>query len=489
MSKVLRLDPIFNDHMVLQRNKGFQVWGTGTDGVEVKVTCRGESATAEVNEGRWSVAFAAMEVGEPCELIVQTDETTITLVDVVFGDVWLAGGQSNMEWPLNKSEGAEFALAAADLPQLRFYDVPKVAFEVEGIKFKSNWKVCTPENAGELSAVAYYFARDIMASVQVPIGIIGCNWGGTSASCWVDEEVLSADPELSIYTKEFAEQMQGFDWQAFKQINKEYNEATAKYNRNLEAGIKGEELGVYPWPPPLSPQSFMRPSGLYETMLRKVFSYTLKGVIFYQGESDQHRPEMYSRLLESLILDWRRQWQDSELPFLFAQLPIYASNGDPDGEEWPLIREAQQSTAERVPFTGMAVLLDCGEVDDIHPLNKKPVGERLALLALDKVYGRAVKSSGPVYRSVSIKSDKAVIHFDYAEAGLVVRGGNRLFGFEVAAEDGQFRAAEAEIDEDVVYVKSAKIAAPRYVRYGWANVTDANLMGLNGLPAAPFRTK
>jgi sialate O-acetylesterase len=488
MSKPLRLDPLFNDHMVIQRNKRFLVWGTGTDGVKVTVTCRGESGSAEVREGQWSVTLPVMGVGEPCELIVQTEESTITLVDIVFGDVWLAGGQSNMEWPLSKSEGAEFAIAAANLPLLRYYEVPKVAFEVEGIKFKSNWKTCTPENAADFSAVAYYYARELIASEQVPIGIIGCNWGGTSASCWVGEEVLKADPELSIYTDEFAEQMQGFEWQEFKQINREYNDAVGKYNQKFEAGHKGEELGLYPWPPPLSPHSFMRPSGLYETMLRKVFSYTIKGVIYYQGESDAHRPEMYSRLLEVLILDWRRQWKDPELPFLFVQLPIYACNDNPTGEEWPLIREAQQQTAERVPFTGMAVLLDCGEAADIHPVNKKPVGERLALLALDKIYGRAVKSSGPVYSGLRLEDGKAVVYFDYAEAGMLIREGDQLAGFEVAAEGGEFKPAEAEIHGSTVWVSSGQVATPCYVRYGWANVTDANLMGVDGLPAAPFRT-
>jgi sialate O-acetylesterase len=488
MNKLLRLDPIFNDHMVIQRNKRFLVWGTGTDGVKVTVTCRGASVTDVIRDGRWRLTLPALEVGEPCELIVHTEESTITLVDVVFGDVWLAGGQSNMEWPLSKSEGADSATAAANLPLLRYYDVPKVAFEIEGIKFKSSWKTCTPENAGEFSAVAYYFACDLIASEQVPIGIIGCNWGGTSASCWIEEGVLKADPELVIYTQEFAEQMRDFEWQEFRQANKEYNEAVGQYNSKSEAGYKGEELGVYPWPPPLSPHSFMRPSGLYETMLRKVFPYAIKGVIYYQGESDVHRPEMYSRLLEVLILNWRKQWNDAELPFLFVQLPIYACNENPAGEEWPLIREAQQLTAVRVPFTGMAVLLDCGEEGDIHPVNKKPVGERLALLALDKVYGRAVKSSGPVYSAFSIVDGKAEILFDYAEAGLVLREGNRLTGFEVAAEDGEFKPAEAHIHGRTVKASSEEVASPRFVRYGWANVTDANLMGVDGLPAAPFRT-
>ena len=193
-------------------------------------------------------------------------------------------------------------------------------------------------------------------------------------------------------------------------------------------------------------------------MLRKVFSYVIKGVIYYQGESDAHRPETYSRLLEVLILDWRRQWKDAELPFLFVQLPIFAMQDNPAGEEWPLIREAQQQTAERVPYTGMAVLLDCGEVSRIHPVDKKPVGERLALLALDKIYGRAVKSSGPFYSKLSIEGNQAVVHFDYAEAGLVVRAGDQLTGFEIAAEDGEFSPAEAEIQGNTVWVSSEKVA-------------------------------
>ncbi|QGQ99026.1 sialate O-acetylesterase [Paenibacillus psychroresistens] len=488
MSKPLRLDPLFNDHMVIQRNKAFVVWGTGPDGERVTVSCRGESASDEVQQGQWRVTLPAMGVGESCELIVQAADSTITLVDVVFGDVWLAGGQSNMEWSLNKSKDANSAIESANLALLRYYEVPRVAFEVEGIKFKSKWKTCTPDNAGDFSAVAYYFARDLIASEQVPIGIIGCNWGGTSASCWVEEEVLQADPELSIYPKEFSEQMQGFDWQEFKLVNKAYNDAVNQHNRNFEAGHTGDELGLYPWPPPMSPQSFMRPSGLYETMLRKVFSFVIKGVIYYQGESDAHRPEMYSHLMEVLILDWRRQWKDEELPFLFVQLPIYACNNNPTGEEWPLIREAQQQAADRLSNTGMAVLLDCGEPADIHPIDKKPVGERLALLALDKVYGRAIKSSGPVYKELIMEDEQVVVHFDYVEAGLLIRGGGRLAGFEIAAEDGEFHLADAEIDGKTVRVSSEQVTLPRFVRYGWANVTDANLIGVDRLPAAPFRT-
>ncbi|MGO4545389.1 sialate O-acetylesterase [Paenibacillus sp. 2TAB23] len=487
MSKPLQLDPLFNDHMVIQRNKDFLVWGTGTNGDKVTVTCRGISGSAEVHESQWRVAFPAMGVGEPCELIVETAESTITLLDVVFGDVWLAGGQSNMEWPLRSSHQAEQAIAAANVPLLRFYEVPKIAFEQEGVTFSSMWRTCTPETAGDISAVAYYYARALIDSEQVPIGVIGCNWGGTSASCWVAEEVMDADAELSIYTKDFTEQMVGFDWQKFEQVSRKYDEAVDQYNRKLESGYKGEELGKYPWPPPLSPHSFMRPYGLYETMLRKVFPYVLKGVIYYQGESDVDRSELYSQLLEALILDWRKQWNDPVLPFLFVQLPIF-DNNNPMGEEWPRLREAQQQTADRVPFTAMAVVLECGDPADIHPVDKKLVGERLALLALDKIYGRAVKSSGPVYREISFEKGDAVVHYDHAEAGLLIREGNRLLGFEIAAESGEFLPAEAVIHGRTVRVKSDKVRMPRYVRYGWANVTHANLMGAEGLPAAPFRT-
>ncbi|MGO4544191.1 sialate O-acetylesterase [Paenibacillus sp. 2TAB23] len=487
MNKPLSLDPIFNDHMVIQRNKRFLVWGTGTDGDKVTVTCRGVSGFAVIHEGQWSVAFPAMGVGEACELIVETAESIIKLVDVVFGDVWLAGGQSNMEWSLSSSDQAEQAIAAADVPLLRFYAVPKLAYEQEGIQVTSMWKTCTPQTAGDISAVAYYYARALIDSEQVPIGIIGCNWGGTSASCWVAEEVLEADAELSIYTKEFTEQMEGFDWQEFEQVSRKYDEDVDHYNRKSEAGYKGEELGQYPWPPPLSPHSFMRPCGLYETMLRKVFAFAIKGVIYYQGEADVDRSDLYSKLLEVLILDWRRQWDDPELPFLFVQLPIFDHN-NPMGEQWPLLREAQQQTANRVPFTAMAVILECGEPEDIHPLDKKPVGERLALLALDKVYGRAVKSSGPVYREIRIEDGHAVLHFDHAETGLLIREGNRLVGFEAAGESGEFLPVEAEIHGNTVRVRSDKVRIPRFVRYGWSNVTYANLMSAEGLPAAPFRT-
>ncbi|BBI32767.1 sialate O-acetylesterase [Cohnella abietis] len=486
MNKPLRLDPLFNDHMVIQRDKPFFVWGTGLDGIRVTVTCRSVSAAVEIHEGQWRVAFPAMGVGEPSELIVQSEGITLTLVDVVFGDVWLAGGQSNMEWPLSKSTDGQSVIEAANLPLLRYYDVPKVAFEEAGINYKGKWKRLTPENAGGLSAVAYYYARELIASENVPIGIIGCNWGATSASCWIDKEVLKSDPELSMYPKEFEEQMQGFNWQEFIQENKEYVEAISQFNKRIELGFEGEERGPFPWPAPLNPHSFARPSGLYETMLRKVFSYRIKGVIYYQGESDVNHPELYSQLLEALILDWRRQWQDKELPFFFVQLPIYAYNNNPAGEEWPLIREAQQLVAERVPYTGMAVLLDCGEAADIHPADKKPVGERLALLALDKVYGRTVKSSGPVFSSCSTEQGQVFIHFAHAEAGLIIRAGDQVAGFEVAAEDGEFISATAEISGNTVKVSHVEVPSPRYVRYGWANVTDANLLGVDGLPAAPF---
>ncbi|WP_141503082.1 hypothetical protein [Paenibacillus luteus] len=209
MTNPLMLDPLFSDHMVIQRDKSFLVWGTGTDGHRVTVTCRGVSGYAEVHEGQWSVTFPAMGIGEACELVVETAESTITLVDVVFGDVWLAGGQSNMEWPLKSSDQAEQAIAAANVPLLRFYEVPKLAYEQEGVHLPSLWKTCTPETAGDISAVAYYYARGLIDSEQVPIGIIDCNWGGTSASCWVSEEVLETDEELSIYTKEFTEEKSG----------------------------------------------------------------------------------------------------------------------------------------------------------------------------------------------------------------------------------------------------------------------------------------
>jgi sialate O-acetylesterase len=486
MSAALRVNPIFMDHMVVQRDVEAPIWGVGVDGELVTVKCRGKQVEAIVQDGRWNVLLPAIKAGGPDEMFIETSTESIVLKDILFGDVWLAGGQSNMEFSLKDTAYAKQEIAAADLPNVRFYNVPKVAYE-DGVKHTSSWKVCTPKTAGQLSGVGYHFAKQLAASQDIPIGIISCNWGGTSASCWMSEQVLIKDPEVRVYIDEFNELMKDFDWEAFKVVDRQYNQQSIEYHRRLAKGLQGEELGVHAWPPPLSPRSFLRPCGLYETMLLKVAPYALKGVLYYQGESDAHRSILYERLLSKLIDNWRNDWNNPELPFLFVQLPAYNSGDRPDGDEWPLLRESQLIVSERVPHTGMAVILDCGEYADIHPKDKKPVGERLALVALDRVYDVEVESSGPVFSELRIEQGKAFVSFSHIGEGLAARD-IELIGFDIGDDQGHYVTARAVIRGNQVEVWSEQIAQPTAVRYGWANYTEANLINSFGLPASPFRT-
>jgi sialate O-acetylesterase len=486
MGNEWRTDPIFTDHMVLQRNAEVPVWGTGVDGQRISVACGGKRTETVVSEGKWKAVLPPMEAGGPHELTVRTGDDTMTFTDVLIGDVWLAGGQSNMQWPLKDSEGAETEIRFASHPQIRYYDVPRVAYE-DGVEWAASWKVCSPEHAGDFSAVAYHYAKQLQAQLGIPIGIVGCNFGATSASCWISEECLSEDTDLRVYLDEYREQVKEFDWEKHEEEEKRFQESFDAYNRRLEEGKTGGELGDLPWPPPMSPRSFMRPNGLYGTMLKRAVPYGIKGFLYYQGESDASKALLYDKLLKTLIDNWRTDWGNEKLPFLFVQLASFGCDGNPDGEDWALLRESQTMVVEQVPHTGMAVILDCGEEGDIHPRNKKTVGERLALVSLDRVYGVDIESSGPVYSGIQVNGDKAVLLFAHGE-GLAAGGGGELTGFEIGARSGRFVPAQAKVAGDTVTLWSPDVPTPYAVRYGWKNYTEANLTNSLGLPAGPFRT-
>lgn len=487
MSKVLSANAIFIDHMVLQRGMEVPVWGEGNDGALVKVMCRDEQVDTIVENGSWMIALSNMEAGGPFELIIESEGHSIVIRDVLFGDVWLAGGQSNMEWPLSESQGGQAEIADIQIPNLRFYDVPKVAYD-DGVVHSPSWKVCTSEHAGTFSAVAFYFAKQVSIDQGIPIGIIGCNWGGTSASCWVPEHALTDDPDLRIYADEFKEQMKDFDPAAFAIEEAKHNLALDEFNRKHAEGLRGKALGDYPWPIPVSPNYFLRPYGVYSTMLLKVVPFGLKGFLYYQGEGDAHRSLVYDKLMKALIGTWRTLWNNPMLPFLFVQLPAFGCNGNESGDEWPLLREAQLMVTERVANTGMVVAIDCGDREDIHPINKKPVGERLALVALEHVYGKSVESSGPIFNSLKVVNGKAILSFNHCGEELFARD-LPLIGFEIADETNVYVSAHAAINGKTVVVWSEQVETPSAVRYGWANYTEANLVNSFGLPAMPFRTK
>jgi sialate O-acetylesterase len=492
MSNRFQLHAIFSEGVILQRNQENPVWGTGTNGMQLTLECQGQQVQTVCADGKWQAILPASEAGGPHILTISSEGQQLAIVqDVYFGDVWLAGGQSNMEWKVKDTSHAEADIAEAGFPLIRYFEVPKVEWEDPAIETPMNasWKKALPEHVPDFSAVAYHFAQRIHASEGIPIGIIGCNWGGTSAACWVSESTIHQQPELQVYLDTFAEEIKDFDWVAFESVQQAYDQATADYEKRKAAGSTLEELGGYPWPPPMNPHNPMRPCGIYETMLLKIVPYGLKGFLFYQGESDASRALLYDKLLTGLIHNWRSLWHNDNLPFHFVQLTSYCADGKPDGESWPLLRESQAIVNECVQHTGMAVTLDCGERDDIHPRDKRTVGQRLALTALEHVYGRELTSSGPVFRELHVEGKRVVLHFDHTDGGLGLSGGNeQLIGFQIASEDGLYQNAEASIVGNTAQLWHPEIPKPAKARYAWTNYTDANLVNELGLPAGTFRT-
>jgi sialate O-acetylesterase len=445
----LTLASIFSDHMVLQRDMKAPVWGTAEPGAKVTVETDGkqQSATAD-DDGKWKLAIGPFKAGGPHDLTITAGDDELTLTDVLFGDVWICSGQSNMEWPMTAAKDAETEIAIADWPDIRFVDVPNVTAEEPVDSFQSTgWQACKPENIGQFSAVAYFFARDLHKELNVPIGLIGCNWGGTMMEAWTSRDALESS-------------------KTFKPIV-EADDKLGDSPENVEAKKK---LGPH------------RPAALFNGMISAVVPYGIRGAIWYQGESNAARHEQYAELSKLMIADWRNRWGQGDFPFLLVQLAAF----EPGGDAWPFLREAQAETLE-APNTGMAVAIDIGDQKDIHPRNKQDVGARLALAARHVAYGEDLVYSGPVYREMKAADGVVRMSFDHVGGGLKASG-ETLKGFQIAGADGKFVPADAKIDGAQVVVSSKEVADPVAVRYNWAAFPDGNLQNAEGLPAVPFRT-
>lgn len=504
MAVNLTLADIFTDNMVLQRDTQIKIWGSTVEDSAVLVEFCGQSRKTFAKGGKWSVRLFPLTAGGPYTMRISDGENEISRKNILVGDVWIAGGQSNMEHPLIVTREGKDEIPAATYKSIRYYNVPRRPFEgavIDGWHFlhtvstQSEWVECTPENAGYFSAVAYHFAKNIHLALDVPIGIVGCNWGATSAACWIREEYLSEDEELKIYIDDYNEYTSKFNMQEYE---KEFNGYLVRAKEVIEEmeniPIDPDNVDEYlldnsagPMPqPPLGPKSYLRPAGLYYAMLKKIIPYSVKGVIWYQGESDAGRPYLYRKLFSKMIQNWRDDWDNPELPFIFVQLASFDSQWLKPGI-WADLRESQLYVSKNVKNTAMAVSIDHGDKINIHPSEKGPVGERLALLALNRVYGQDKACSGPEYTSMKVTGNKIILYFDCIGDGLN-SGGEPLKGFEVCGEDGNFFGTAAKIEENTVEVLSDKVDLPVAVRYGWANYTEANLYNNFGLPASPFRT-
>ena len=470
----VRLASVFSDHMVIQRGEPVHVWGWGDAGEKGEVNFRAQTASFTVDDlGRWSVYLPGGAAGGPFDMAIRSNHP-LALKDVLVGDVWLASGQSNMQFKMDDrlADGAA-EIAAAHFPKIRLMTVTdKFADHPLEDAAVIPWSVCTPETVRSFSAIAYFFGRDLNRSQDVPIGLIDSSWGGTPAEAWTSLGALASDPGL---TPVFAARADMMD----KLVTGQRTQAMVD-RVNPARKAHGEPPLEVPWRP--DPNTWA-PAALFNAMIAPLTPLPIRGVIWYQGESntDPLRAPVYAHLFRAMITDWRDKWSRPELPFFFVQLANFKNKDD-----WPLVREAQRK-ALVLRGTGMAVAIDLGEADNIHPANKQEVGRRLALLARHQVYRENLEDAGPTLFSATPEGGSMVVRFAHAE-GMNAHGGVPK-GFEVAGTDGVFHSGEATIVGETVRVRSDQTKDPVAVRYGWANNPSCNLFNRSGLPASPFTSE
>jgi sialate O-acetylesterase len=429
----VQVNPLFTSDMLLQRDMPLKVWGTSDDGEEVTVKIANQSASTKAAGGNWEVTLKPLAAGGPHTLVIEGKDK-IELDNVLIGEVWIASGQSNMQWSVNDGEDPDRVRAEAKHPHIRLFTVKREGKPTPQDSAEGRWVECSPETVGGFSAVAYHFGVALHKNLDVPIGLISTNVGGTAAQRWTPKEVLEKTPELQKY----AEQKDASD--------------------------------------------------LYNAMIHPLLKFRIRGAIWYQGESNAGEAYRYRVLFPAMIKSWRDRWGQGDFPFLFVQLaPFMQISKEPQQSAWAELREAQLMTLSKSPNTAMAVITDIGDEKDIHPKPKQPVGERLALAARALAYGEKIEYSGPLFESMKTNGKRAILRFTHVGKGLEARG-DKLSGFEIAGEDQKFHRADAKIEGDTVAVASSEVDKPVAVRFGWANYPVVNLWNKDGLPASPFRT-
>ncbi len=507
---VMKVAGIFSENMILLRDKEVCVFGTGENREKIQVVIDKIEAVTEVCDGRWLVTLPPHSAGGPFVMKISGKDCVIEIANVMYGEVWFAGGQSNMELELQNADYGKEELAQADYPDIRYYNVIKTPFiddEVLKKEAAQSWHMCKNGDFRDMSAVAYFFAKKTYEQLQVPVGIIDCYQGGTSISCWLSEENLRGMPEGRPYIDEYEKVTAGQTEEEYDLALEEYNQRLDSYNQRVEElkkknpGITMEELndraGLYPWPPPMGRKSLYRPCGLYDTMICRVAPYTVRGFLYYQGEEDALKTTHYDRLLEKLIAQFRSDWRDSALPFEIIQLPMFIAKNEPEDYSWPGIRLAQEQVHQLVPYTGLTVLLDLGEYDNIHPTDKKTPGTRLALQVLEKVYREPVEGSAMFFRFAEPAKNKLSLSFanTYGKIQLLENGLKDIreaetegmpTGFELSQNGTDWYPASAVIRGEQIIVWSERTPRPAFVRYGYFNYGKVNVYNRAALPLAPF---
>jgi sialate O-acetylesterase len=440
---------LFQDHAILQRDKPVPVWGRAAPGEHVVVSFAGQRVGATAGpDGRWIAVLAPLQASASGADMTIAGKDSVTVRDILVGEVWLCAGEGNMEFSVDggsfayRVENAVAEVAAARYPLVRQFKVARRAAAAPVDTALGDWSACSPSTVGQFTAVGYFFARDLLARLGVPVGIINCTWSATPLESWMSPSALAGFPGFS--------------------------------NGHPVPGADKEEDD--PWVP----------SSLFNGMVCPLLPFAIRGALWYQGESNVGRAAAYAAQFPALITSWRSHFGDADLPFLWVQLANYAPPGSGSGEPWARLREAQ-SGALSLPSTGQAVAIDIGEPGSLYPRNKREVGRRLTLIAKAKVYSIPVDFSGPAFVRAEAEGGTMRVHFLYASDGLTASG-RPLQSFEVAGADRLFHAAAAAIEDDAVVARSPAVKAPVAVRYAWRNAPEANLYNGAGLPAAPFRS-
>lgn len=479
----LALGSLFSDHGVLQRDAAVPVWGKAEPGTIVVVHFAGqEKAVAADKGGKWMVKLDPLAASaEGRAMTVKTDATgTLTIQDLLVGEVWVCSGQSNMAFGLKGADTGAAAIAAAGDKELRLFAAGARATDEPQETIGGAWAVDSPQSAASFSAVAYFFGKELRQKLGVPVGLIKSAVGGTVAEAWTAEGDLASNPTLKPLFDVQAKRIADYPKNLETYKNREA-ELLAKYEQQVEmAKAAGQRPPPKPQPPQDPAKSNNRPCGLYNGSIAPLQPYAIRGAIWYQGEANSSRGKEYQTLFPAMIGSWRKAWGQGDFPFLFVQIA-------PHNGMSPEVREAQRLTVQTTQNTAMAVTVDVGDAADIHPIKKQPIGERLALAARALAYGEQVEFSGPAYDSMSVKGNQAILTFKHIGGGLVAKDGE-LKGFTIAGADGKFEPAAGTIQGNTVVVSSPAVSAPVTVRYGWVNVPDVNLYNKAGLPASPFQT-
>ncbi|OOV17470.1 sialate O-acetylesterase [Flavobacterium sp. LM4] len=476
----VKLPALVSENMVLQQNAKVNLWGWASPNEKINIQLGWQNSSIETianSTGNWKVTVETPQGSEKEYSIIINASNKITLNNILIGEVWICSGQSNMYFPVGKEEGTwktgvknyEEEIVKSNYPNIRLFTVLTNASAKPLDDVTGRWESCSPETIKTFSAVAYFYGRELYQKLKIPIGLISTSWGGTKAEAWTSQNVLEENPDFLTILEEDAKNEKGYQEKLEMYYLNLRNEKQANNNASKTELKKPKKEA--------NKTSYV----LYNAMLHPLINYTMKGVIWYQGESNSGKAKLYQTLFPAMVKSWRDDWKQGDFPFYYVQIT-------PHKGQTPEIREAQLLSLQKISNSGMAVTTDVGDTNNIHPIDKQTVGHRLALIALAKTYNEdKLVYSGPIYNHMKIKKDKIQLFFDYADSGFKKTTGD-LKEFEIAGDDKTYYPAVAKIDGKTIIVSSEKVKNPKAVRFAWKALPDPNLFNAENLPASPFRT-